>query len=150
MATGAFATYLHVYDLNALSNTRYGQSLSVKLALFLAVVGVAGYNLMILGPALRRKLRRGDLDGLNRSLAAWALVRLEAIIVTGIVIAAGVLTTLPPADTPGTVIAGVWEGTAPGGRTRVHSNPWIARARSRSASRLHRNGESLSRAAHGS
>ena len=124
VATGAFATYLHVYDLNALTNTRYGQSLAVKIALFLAVVGVAGYNLMILGPALRRTLRRGDLDRLKRVAARLgSLVRVEAALVTGIVIAAAVLTTLPPADTPGTVIAGVWEEAAQGVRTRIELKP---------------------------
>lgn len=124
VATGAFATYLHVYDLNALSTTRYGRSLAFKIALFLSVVGVAGYNLMVLGPALRRKLSRGDLAGLKRVAARLgAMVRVEALIVIGIVIAAGLLTTLPPADTPGTVIAGVFRQEAQGMRTRVDLRP---------------------------
>lgn len=124
VATGAFATYLHVFDLNAMSATRYGRSLALKLALFVAVVGVAGYNLMVLGPALRRKLERGDLAGLKGVAARLAtMVRVEAVIVIGIIVAVGVVTTLPPADKPGTVVAGVYEATAPGLRTRVDLRP---------------------------
>ena len=55
VATGAFATYLHVYDGNAVVSTPYGRSLAVKIGLFLAGVGAAGYNLMVAaaGPSAR-------------------------------------------------------------------------------------------------
>ena len=123
-ATGAYAAYLHVYDVNAAVSTPYGRALIVKLALFAAVVGVAGYNLMLAGPSLRRGVVRRDLGGLRQTARRFsAAVRLEAVVVTGVLIAAGVLTTLPPADTPGTVVAGMWELSAGAVRATVELAP---------------------------
>lgn len=112
-ATGAFAAYLHVYDTYAAVSTPYGRTLIVKIALFLGVLGVAGYNLMVAGPALRRSIVRRDgreLEAVARTFAG--AVKLEAAVIAGVLTAAGVLTTLPPADTPGTVAAGTWERPA--------------------------------------
>ena len=52
-----------------------------------------------------------------------AAVKLEAAAVAGVLIAAGVLTTLPPADTPGTVLAGTWVRSAQGITTTVELAP---------------------------
>lgn len=124
VATGAFATYLHVYDANAVVSTPYGRSLAVKIGLFLAGVGAAGYNLMVAAPALRRGLVRRDRAALAGAAARFAAaVKLEAAAVAGVLIAAGVLTTLPPADTPGTVLAGTWVRSAQGITTTVELAP---------------------------
>lgn len=120
VTTGAFATYLHVFDLNAARSTRYGQALIVKILLFLSVVGIAGYNLMVAGPSLSRHLRRFDMDGLQHVAARLGrLIKAEAAIVLCVLVAAGVVTTLPPADKPGTVIARVEEVSGPDGWARI-------------------------------
>ena len=47
----------HVYGLPAFSDTPYGRILSTKIVVFLLTLGVAGWQLMRLSPALKRQAR---------------------------------------------------------------------------------------------
>ncbi len=54
-ATGAIATFLHVYGPEALQVTPYGRALLGKLLMFGAALGIAGVHLIVIGPALKRQ-----------------------------------------------------------------------------------------------
>lgn len=108
--TGAFASYLHVFAPAALRETSYGRTLGLKIALFLAVLAVAGFNLLLIGPGVKRAAKRKDRNLLSRTLGRLGLlVRIEAVVVAGVVVAASVLTTLPPADAVTGVRDHQWE-----------------------------------------
>ncbi|MFZ5827473.1 MAG: copper resistance protein CopC [Bacillota bacterium] len=79
-ATGIYGTLLHLPGWEALWTTAYGRSLLLKVLLLLPVLGLAAYNLR----------RRGQ--GRFRQAVAGELALLVAIFV-----AAGFLTSLPPA-----------------------------------------------------
>jgi copper transport protein len=104
--------FLHVYGLPAFSNTPYGRILSTKIAVFLLTLGVAGWQLMRLSPALKRQARthvpRATYALLSRCAA---LVRTEATLIIGAILLAAVLTTLPPAERPAQVTHGAWDKT---------------------------------------
>jgi copper transport protein len=51
--TGTYSAWLHVRTIDALEQTRYGQALVIKVALFLMLVGLGAINLVLLTPRLR-------------------------------------------------------------------------------------------------
>src|SRR5690606_13459222 len=103
-------SYLHVFAPAALRETSYGRTLGLKIALFLAVLAVAGFNLLLIGPGLKRAAKRKDRSLLSRTLGRLGLlVRIEAVVVAGVIVAASVLTTLPPADAVTGVRDHQWE-----------------------------------------
>src|SRR5215470_14340905 len=57
ITSGAVLAFLHVYGLPAFSTTPYGRILSTKIAVLLLTLGVAGWHLLRLSPALRRQAR---------------------------------------------------------------------------------------------
>lgn len=79
-ATGIYGALLHIPSWQALWTTTYGRSLLWKILLLLPVLALAGYHL----------LRRGR--GLFRQTVAA-----ELVLLLGISVAAGFLTSLPPA-----------------------------------------------------
>jgi putative copper export protein len=112
VASGAVLAFLHVYGLTAFSDTPYGRILSTKIAVFLLTLGVAGWQLMRLSPALKRQARTRVPDVASALLSRCAtLVRTEAALVIGAILLAAVLTTLPPAERPAQVTHGTWDRT---------------------------------------
>jgi cytochrome c553 len=112
VASGAILTFVHVYDLTAFSDTPYGRILSTKIAVFLLTLGVAGWQLMGLSPALKRQARTHVPDVVSALLRRCAvLVRTETALVIGAVLLAAVLTTLPPAERPAQVTHITWDRT---------------------------------------
>ena len=110
--SGAVLAFLHVYGLPAFSDTPYGRILSTKIAVFLLTLGVAGWQLMRLSPALKRQARTRIPDAAYTLLGRCAaLVRTEAALVLGAILLAAVLTTLPPAERPAQVTHGTWDKT---------------------------------------
>ena len=78
--TGMHATLLHVPDLPALLATPYGQALIMKLGLVALMLAAGGINLV-----------DGGKGPLGRMVGA------ELVLAIGVLVAAGFLTTLPPA-----------------------------------------------------
>lgn len=94
-ATGLYGAVLHIPAVQALWTTRYGWSLLTKLLLLLPVLALAGYNL----------LRRGR--------GAFRLaVGTELLLVFAIFVAAGFLTSLPPAKVEIALRQGPFEESA--------------------------------------
>ena len=112
VASGAVLAFFHVYGLTAFSDTPYGRILSAKIAIFLLMLGVAGWQLMRLSPALKRQARTRVPDVASALLSRCAtLVRTEAALVIGAVLLAAGLTTLPPAERPAQVTPSTWDTT---------------------------------------
>jgi putative copper export protein len=110
--SGAVLAFLHVYGLQAFSDTPYGRILSTKIAVFLLTLGVAGWQLMWLSPALKRQARIRIPTTASTLLGRCAaLVRTEAALILGAILLAAVLTTLPPAERPAQVPQGAWDRT---------------------------------------
>src|SRR5262249_54885755 len=57
VASGPVLAFLHLYGLSALVSTPYGRTLTAKLVLLLLTLSVAGWQLMVLSPALQRQVR---------------------------------------------------------------------------------------------
>jgi putative copper export protein len=122
--SGAVLAFLHVYGLPAFSDTPYGRILSMKIVVFLLTLGVAGWQLMWLSPALKRQARTRISDAAYALLGRCAtLVRLEAALVLGAILLAAVLTTLPPAERPAQVTHGVWNTTLDDWHLRLTMTP---------------------------
>ena len=109
-ATGAVATYLHVYGPEALTITPYGRALLGKLIAFALALGIAGAHLLVISPALTRQARRFAPDSAARNIRhLQVLVQIEAgLILCGMVLA-GVLTTYTPAERPGHIVRQEWQ-----------------------------------------
>lgn len=109
-ASGAVMAFFHVYGLTALTDTPYGRTLSKKVALVLLALGVAGWQLMVLSPQLRRQART-FVPALAHTLVARCalLVRMETLLLISALSLAALLTTLPPAERPARVVHGLWE-----------------------------------------
>jgi len=93
-ATGAYAGMANIASLQGLTGDVYGQTLLRKLALFALLLVAGALNHFWLVPHLRRSGDSGSpADALW--LAAF-LVRLEALLVLGVILLAALLSSLPP------------------------------------------------------
>jgi putative copper export protein/mono/diheme cytochrome c family protein len=109
-ATGAIASFLHVYGLEALGITPYGRALLGKLAMFGVALGIAGVHLLVIGPGLKRQARRFTASRATQLVQRLQrLVQIEAgLLVIGMVFA-GALTTFNPAERPGHIVRQEWQ-----------------------------------------
>ncbi len=90
LASGVWASILHLPTLGALWQTSYGQTIIVKGALVALALVAAAVNLLKVRPRLAMQHVGGELHLLRR------LVGGEAVVVVGAVLAAAVLTSLAP------------------------------------------------------
>lgn len=100
--TGLYGAWLHLPSLSALWTTTYGKALLIKLLLLLPVLALGGYNL----------LRRGD-GPFRRAVAT------ELALMTAIFLAAGFLTSLPPAKVEEALQRGPFAETAQAGGLQI-------------------------------
>ena len=108
--TGAVATFLHVYGPEALAITPYGRALLGKLVAFTVVLSIAAAHLLVISPALTRQARRYVPGMAARHLRRLQiLVQVEAGLILGGMVLAGVLTTYTPAERPGHIVGQTWE-----------------------------------------
>jgi putative copper export protein len=91
VASGSVLATLHVYGIGALRETAYGRSLVAKLAVVALVLVLAAANRWLFVPLLERHARSAPL---RRS------VRIESLLLAGVLIATAVLTTREPAHVP--------------------------------------------------
>lgn len=89
-ATGTYSALLHVRSPDALTGTRYGQALIIKLLLFGLLIGLGALNLLILSPRIAKASRPAQ-DWLSRT------VRVELVAGGLVLVAAGFLLSISPA-----------------------------------------------------
>jgi copper transport protein len=103
VASGFYSAWLEIGNLTALTDTDYGRTLLVKLALMVPMLGLGLLNQRVIGPRLRHSAGTGKQFG--RSIAT------EALLGVGVLFVAGLLTALP---------TGREAITAEQGRNRFH------------------------------
>jgi len=124
VASGAVLAFLHVYGLPAFSGTPYGRILATKIAVLLLALGVAGWQLVRLSPALKRQGRTFVPSVAYTLLGRCAvLVQTETVLIIGAVCLAAVLTTLPPAERPAQVTQSTWDKTLDDWHLRLTMSP---------------------------
>jgi copper transport protein len=97
--TGLYASLLHVGSIDGLMNTIYGRTLLVKLALVLPMIMLGAVNLLVTTPNLKQAAEKGGGSfwvGRFRKL-----VTSEVTLGIAVFLSVAVLTTLPPAQSPG-------------------------------------------------
>jgi copper transport protein len=92
VATGVYASVLHVPRWTALAESVYGAALSTKLLLVAPLIGLGAVNLLVLRPRLARA---GDAAAGARLFRR--IVAAECLLGAGVLLATAVLTGLPPA-----------------------------------------------------
>lgn len=90
--TGFYAAWLQVGSLDGLLTTLYGRALLIKLFLILPLLMIAGINLWW----THRRLQAGDRVWAGR---LHSLIGAEIVLVVGILIVVGVMTSISPART---------------------------------------------------
>jgi copper transport protein len=94
-ATGGYSLLLQVQTGNALTQTTYGQTLIIKVALFFVLVMLGAVNLML----ITRRLKQTRLTQASARAANWLrrTVPTEIAIGTLVLLATGILTAISPA-----------------------------------------------------
>jgi copper transport protein len=95
LATGTGATIIHMPAVNALWETGYGVAILVKIGLLACAVALASGNLLRTKPRLVAARTRPEL-GVPAARLLRRLISGEAIIVTGAVFTAALLSSLAP------------------------------------------------------
>jgi copper transport protein len=97
VATGTAATVEHLPTLGALWETAYGRSIAVKVGLLVLALGLGAVNLLVTTPRLRAAGLREDVDlGGPGAALLRRTVSGEVALVASTVLAASMLTSLPP------------------------------------------------------
>jgi copper transport protein len=93
IVTGLLGAWLHVVEPGRLLSTVYGRTLLVKVALVVPLLVLGAVNLTW----VRRRLRTPAVKELGGS-SAWLIriVRVEAVLVVGVLLASGYLTAFEP------------------------------------------------------
>lgn len=93
--TGVYAALLQVGNLSALTGTPYGQTLLVKLALIVPLLGLGAFNLLV----VTRKIRRATDEAASTGWSARFVtaVAAETVVVTLLLGVVSMLIGTPPA-----------------------------------------------------
>ncbi len=97
--TGLYASLLHVGSIDGLMNTVYGKTLLIKLALVLPMIMLGAVNLLVTTPNMKQAAERGG--GSTWVGRFRKLVTSEVTLGIAVIFSVAILTTLPPAQTPG-------------------------------------------------
>jgi copper transport protein len=95
LASGIAASYLHLPTLASLWDTSYGKVILIKSGLLAATMLIAAVNLLVTRPRLAAAGIREDLAARAPALLR-RLVASEIVLVMAAILAASVLTSLPP------------------------------------------------------
>jgi copper transport protein len=94
--SGVYRALVELESLADLGSTDYGRALVVKLALFVALLGVGAYNRFVAHPRLERA-HLGLADGDRGAASALVrTVRVELLLSAALLVSVGVLVSLPP------------------------------------------------------
>ncbi len=97
IASGTGASILHLPTLASLWQTSYGKAILVKVAILVITILVASVNNRRSVPRLKSALTRDDAVGGSTAIGLLRrTVGVEIVLVLGIILAAMVLTSLPP------------------------------------------------------
>jgi copper transport protein len=114
IASGTGASLLHLPTIASLWQTSYGQAILVKIALLLLAVCLAAVNLLRVRPRLGRvEIGEAAARLLRRTVAG------ETLLVTGALLAAAVLSSLPPPSKALADVGGASAHVGPGPVVRV-------------------------------
>ena len=129
LASGVVASYLHLPTLASLWNTSYGKTILVKAALLAVAMLFGAVNLLVTRPRLAAAGIRPDLaEGAPRLLRRT--VATEVVLVVSAVLAASVLTSLPPPPKALASLGSVSAHVGPGSVSRVvRSGPYTVAVR---------------------
>ncbi len=96
LLTGAYATWANIPSVEAARATAYGRTLGIKLFLVIPLLALASVNLLSIRPQLAAQ-RPPTQDPSNQSLYRrfFRLARSEALLASGVLLAAAVLVLLP-------------------------------------------------------
>src|SRR5262249_6982121 len=107
IASGTWASILHLPTISSLWQTSYGQALLVKIGLLLVAMSLGAVNMLRTKPLLTREdARRAPL--LRR------LVSVEVLLVAGAIFAAAVLSSLAPPSKALASVGGASAHVGPG------------------------------------
>jgi copper transport protein len=124
LTTGVVASYLHLPTLASLWDTSYGKTILVKSALLGVAMLFGAVNLLVTRPRLAAANVRDDLAARAPALLRRT-VACEVVLVVSAVLAASVLTSLPP---PPKALADIGAASAHVGpgpvKQVVHSGPY--------------------------
>ena len=95
IATGTWASFIHLPTLSSLWQTSYGKAIMVKIVLLGAAMLLASANLARNTPRLRAAKARPE-EAAGAATLLGRLVGGEAILVAGAIFAAATLSSLPP------------------------------------------------------
>jgi uncharacterized membrane protein len=96
--TGIYMSLLEIPSFQALLQTSYGGTLSLKVMLFVVMVGFGALNLFWFSPRFRRAVRERQVT--PRLFSKFRLtVSVEGLLGAGVILLAGLLTLEPPART---------------------------------------------------
>jgi copper transport protein len=102
VATGVYASVLHVPRWAELAESVYGAALSTKLLLVAPLIALGAFNLLVLRPRLARPAGAARAAPAGAGAASGArlfrrIVAAECLLAAGVLLATAVLTGLPPA-----------------------------------------------------
>jgi copper transport protein len=128
-ASGTIAAVMRLPTLATLWTTHYGQAILAKVVLLLAALLLAGVNLARTKPRLEAAAARADETlGASTALLLRRLVRGEVVLVAGAILAASILTSLPPPSKALASLGGVAARVGPGAVARtVKQGPYTLR-----------------------
>jgi copper transport protein len=108
LASGIWASVLHLPTLASLWQTSYGKTIIAKASILLVAMLVASVNLLRTKPRLQAAVEQPEV-GPPAAILLRRLVGCEAVLVTGAVLAAALLSSLPP---PPKALAGLAKPSA--------------------------------------
>jgi len=118
--SGTIAAVMRLPTLATLWTTHYGQAILAKVVLLLCALLLAGVNLARTKPRLEIAARRADETlGASTALLLRRLVRGEVVLVAGAILAASILTSLPPPSKALASLSGVAAHVGPGAVSRT-------------------------------
>jgi copper transport protein len=96
--TGLYNSLLQIPSLDALVGTAYGETLTVKVALFDVMMALGAVNWLVISPRLRRAAQAAPPESAPRLASGFRLtVAAEVLLGIGAIFLAGLLTLEPPA-----------------------------------------------------
>ncbi|HEY1479852.1 MAG TPA: copper resistance protein CopC [Gaiellales bacterium] len=129
LTTGVAASYLHLPTLASLWQTSYGKMILIKSGLLAATMLIAAVNLLVTRPRLASTGIRDDLAERAPALLR-RLVAGEIVLVVSTILAASVLTSLPPPPKALASIGSIDAHVGPGAIDKlVQHGPYSVRVR---------------------
>ena len=122
--TGAVLTVVHVHGKAAMDSTLYGLTLKLKIVMAAVLLGTLFLNLLKFVPALKPGSEGPGDQKLLLSVARFRIIaNIEALVITGLLLVSGVLSTYEPPDTAPFLNPQSWTMTTGNIPVRVEMQP---------------------------